>query len=103
MEITYFHPDIEYYLESLEKKTKDKVSRTIHLLSRMGYRLSMPFSKKIEKNLYELRILTPENIRVFYTFYQDKIVLLHAIHKKTQKLILKDLNTARNRLKLLLS
>ncbi|MCR4334239.1 MAG: type II toxin-antitoxin system RelE/ParE family toxin [Patescibacteria group bacterium] len=101
MKVFYFHPDIKLFFNSLEDMVSAKVSSTIKLLSIEEYHLSMPYSKKIEKNLYELRISSFQNIRIFYTFYEDQIVLLHAINKKTQKLKLKDLSTTRNRLKLL--
>ncbi len=101
MQIAYFHPDIKDFFNTLEDKVSAKVSNTVQLLSMKEYHLSMPYSKKIEKDLYELRISSLQNIRVFYTFNKGQIVLLHAINKKTQKLELNDLKTARNRLALL--
>ncbi len=103
MKIIYFHKDIKSFILSLENKIANKVINTIRLLSIEEYHLSMPFSKKLEKDLYELRILNTKNIRIFYTFYENQIVLLHIIDKKTQKLKLNDLKTARNRLSLLYS
>ncbi len=78
-----------------------RVNKAIGVLRIKTYHLSMPLSKKIEKDLFELRILGIENIRIFYTFYDNKVVLLHAILKKTQRLTLRDLSTARMRLKIL--
>lgn len=91
MKISFFHEDIKTFLDVLEDKMRAKVNATIKLLS-------MPYSRKVEKNLYELRISSIQNIRIFYTFHDNKIVLLHAIYKKTDKLPLHDLNTARHRL-----
>ncbi len=98
MLIKYFHNDIKQFIDSLEDKVSAKVNSVIELLSIEEYHLSMPFSKKIEKNLYELRIFSLQNIRVFYTFFENEIVLLHVINKKTEKLELNDLRTARQRL-----
>lgn len=93
------HTDIDKYLDSVSKEERDKVDRAIEMLEMKEYRIEMPFSRKIENDLYELRIKSSKNIRIFYTFHQNNIVLLHIIGKKTQKLTLKDINTARNRLK----
>ncbi|MDO8575434.1 MAG: type II toxin-antitoxin system RelE/ParE family toxin [bacterium] len=101
MLITYFHKDIKSFLNSLEKAVKAKVDSMIIILSVEEYHLSMPYSKKIEKGIYELRILNLQNIRIFYTFYEGQIVLLYACNKKTQKLKLNYLNTVRKRLALL--
>lgn len=101
MDILYFHYDIAVFLDSLEKTTRAKINRLIRLLSEKEYRLAMPYSRKLEKDLYELRARSGQNIRVFYTFYQNKIVLLHVVSKKTQRLEKQDLETARARLALL--
>lgn len=61
----------------------------------------MPDSKRLEKDLYELRIRSIESIRIFYTFFENQIILLYAIHKKSQELKYKDLSTARQRLNFL--
>lgn len=98
MEITNIHPDINKFIESLDISTNSKLVKTIQLLAIEEYHLGMPYSKKIESNLYELRIKNTQNIRVFYTFNNNAIVLLHIVNKKSQKLIKKDLETARKRL-----
>lgn len=91
------HKDIDKFINSLSKEERDKVEWAVKMLEIKEYRIEMPFSRKIENDIYELRIKSSKNIRIFYTFYQDIIVLLHIISKKSQKLPLKDLNTARNR------
>lgn len=101
MEIAYFHRDIPKFFNSLEKSVRARVIRLTELLSVETYHLGMPYSKKLEKNLYELRTQSIQHIRVFYTFYEGKIILLHAVHKKTRKLATRDLETARQRLRLL--
>ncbi len=98
MELNYFHRDIESFFKSLEKGTRAKVARLTRLLSEREYHLSMPYSKRLEKDLYELRSHGSQNVRIFYTFHNDGVVLLYAICKKTQKLSKKDLETARQRL-----
>jgi hypothetical protein len=99
MLIKYYHKDIEFFLDSLESKVRAKVDSIIQLLSIREYHLSLPYSRKIESNLYELRVSGLQNIRIFYTFYEDNVVLLLAINKKTQKLKWENLNTCRKRLR----
>ncbi|MEK7567550.1 MAG: type II toxin-antitoxin system RelE/ParE family toxin [Patescibacteria group bacterium] len=101
MEIIHYHPDIEKFFSSLESTTATKVARLIELLGIREYNLVMPFSRMLEKGLYELRIQGMSNVRVFYTFYGGKVFLLHAVSKKTKKLERRDLKTARGRLVLL--
>src|SRR5581483_9570088 len=98
MEIFYVHSDIRKFIDLLDDSTALQIERAVQLLSLETYNLRMPFSEKIEKDLYELRIAGKKNIRIFYTFYSETIYLLHIIEKKTQKLSLKDMKTARNRL-----
>jgi len=92
------HTDINKFLDSLQKEERSKVDRAVEMLEIKEYRIEMPFSRKIEKDLYELRIKSEHNIRIFYTFYQNSIYLLHIISKKSQKLSKKDIDTARDRL-----
>ena len=101
MEVKYYHRDIERFLNSLDKTTRARVDRSIQLLSQRTYQLMMPDSKRLEKDLYELRIRSIENIRIFYTFFDGQIILLYAIHKKSHELKHKDLFTARQRLNFL--
>jgi len=98
MEIYYFHRDIELFLNELEESTRAKVTRLLEYLTVEGYLLGMPHAKRIEKDLYELRVLGSQNIRIFYIFHRDKIVLLHVISKKSNRLVDSDLKTARQRL-----
>lgn len=95
----YAHSDIRRFIKSLPEEESSKVVWAIKMLEIKEYRIEMPFSRKIENDLYELRIKSSKNIRLFYTFHQNNIVLLHIISKKSQKLSLKDINTARNRLR----
>ena len=98
MEIVNVHPDIRKFIELLDYETRAYIDKIIAVLAFYEHRLAMPYSKKIEKNLYELRIKTSKNIRIFYTFYNNKVFLLHIINKEKQKLSPKDIDTARKRL-----
>lgn len=93
------HGDIDKFLDSLPKKDRVKVDRAVEMLELKEYRLEMPFSRKISENLHELRVKSSQNVRVFYTFYQNSVFLLHIIGKKGDKIPQKDLKTATARLK----
>ena len=60
-----------------------------------------PFSKYLETGLYEVRIRSRSDLlRIFYTFKKGQIIiLLHNFIKKQQKTPLRELETARKRLK----
>ena len=94
MEIVTVHPDIINTIKSFDVLTQAKIVRLTELLEMREYRLGMPYSKKIASNLYELRIKSIQNVRIFYMFHNEQIVLLHVIAKKTQKLIKKDIEKA---------
>ena len=98
MEIVKIHHDIDEFVSKLDPDTRSQILRIVNLLGIHGYSLGMPYSKKIEKNLYELRIKATKNIRIFYTFHESKIIFLHIISKEKQKLSKNQLTTARSRL-----
>lgn len=99
MEVVATHPDIKKRIAELPRAVEVRVLQLIELLQLREYRLSMPFSKKISKNLYELRVMGEQHIRIFYTFHSNRAVLLHIVSKKSQKLQKRDLETARQRLR----
>ena len=72
-------------------KLRAKAFRDIELLQEHGNDLREPYVKPIKgkygKNLYELRIKYANDIaRIFYfTYYNNKFVLLHGFIKKTMK------------------
>ena len=61
----------------------------------------MPYSKKLLTNLYELRVRGRQKVRIFYCFYQNQAIIVHAFIKKSQKTPQKEIKTALNRIALL--
>jgi len=57
----------------------------------------MPYSKKLTKNLYELRISGKVSLRIIYTQIDQFYVLLHAFQKKTNQTPKKEIQTAESR------
>jgi len=58
----------------------------------------MPYSKPLGFKLYELRTTGKVNIRIFYSFRDSKVILLHAFIKKTQKTPRTEINLAKKEL-----
>lgn len=98
MQIKIFDSILEQFIQSLEKATIAKVLRTIDLLERFGHQLGMPHSKKIGAALFELRVRGQQEIRIFYTFQNNTIVLLHGFIKKSQRIPKRELHTAHQKL-----
>ena len=73
------------FIEEQELTTQAKVAHYINLLKENGPYLKPPFSKKLAKKLYELRVPGKVAVRIFYMYLNNKYYLLHAFKKKTQK------------------
>lgn len=99
MEIKIFDESLSKFIQSLEKSTIAKILRTIDLLEMFGYKLGPPHSRKVSDNLLELRIRGKQEVRIFYTFYKNKIVLLHGFIKKSQRIPKREIQVAIEKLK----
>ncbi len=98
MEVMFLHKDIRKFIDRLDDSTYAEVFRLIEILSLREHQIGMPHSKKIEKDIYELRVTSKQSVRIFYTFCEGKVFLLHVISKKSQRLHVDDIATARQRL-----
>lgn len=101
MRIETLDKSIDAFLLALEKPTQAKAIRALDLLEEFGYRLGMPHSKKVGKELFELRIRGKQEVRIFYAFRKNNIILLHGFIKKSQKIPVKEFQTALQKLSLL--
>ena len=90
------------FIESLNPKAKAKVINALDLLSEFGINLGMPRVKKISgTELWELRVVGGDNIRIFYiTMSKRTFLLLHGFVKKKQKTDRKEISTALTRLRI---
>jgi phage-related protein len=77
---------VQEFLDSLETKMRVKALNSLTLLEQSGNELREPYSKPIEKGIFELRIQFAGDIsRIFYFFYMGKkIILTNGFIKKTQ-------------------
>ncbi len=91
---------INDFILSLETKTQSKIRDSIKLLTEYGIRLGQPHVKKLTgTELWELRIVGSNSIRIFYIAVSGKnFLLLHGFKKKKDKTQPKEIKTAENRL-----
>ena len=99
--VKFIRDDIQAFLLSFNNSTVSKVINSLELLDELGEQIRPPRSKKIAKNIYELRIVSDLHVRIFYTFYKENFWILHAFIKKSQKIPSKELKIVINRLKYL--
>jgi phage-related protein len=86
---------VEEFIDGLDSAAQRKFFFKRGLLEEFGPRLPQPHAKRLEENLYELRFETHAGqIRVFYFFDGKRIILVHAMKKKTQKLPAQELAIA---------
>lgn len=91
------------FIDTLSNKTILKIKFEMRLLENYG--LSLLTTSKIKKlsgfsNLYELRIKTRVQIRLFFSFVPPhSFLILHGFIKKTNKTPLHEIKTAVNRQK----
>ncbi len=89
------------FMYSLAKNQRTKVDKIIDLVKKYGLPAIYPYVKKLSGTpLWEIRIVGKDNIRFFYIGRkEEKIILLHAFIKKTQKTPTKEIMVALQRLK----
>ena len=86
------------FLLKLDKEDRRVVGVDIFSVQK-GFPLGLPLCRKISKELWERRSDLSDGIcRVFFTVFNNTIVLLHGFKKKSQKTPLEELEIAKNRL-----
>lgn len=92
---------VEDFLDSLSDKLSAKTSRSIKILEEFGFELSMPYIRKIDNDIWELRTIQSTNITriMFFFFDGEKIILTNGFIKKTNKTPIEEIKTARKYMK----
>lgn len=88
---------VQNYVNRLPDAERLKIAAYLHILGEMGYQMRRPFADSLgnKTGLYELR---PGRHRVLYFFYlRNKVVLLHAFMKKTDKIPEREIEIALQR------
>lgn len=89
---------VREWLKSLSKEDKTIIGEDIKTVE-YGWPLGMPLVRKMDKDLWEVRInLTNKEIaRIFFTVIGNTMVLLHGFIKKSQQTPVNDLRIAKER------
>ena len=99
--LKFLYDETYDFLLSFDDETTARVLGNLELLDELGPLLRPPKSKKVIKDLYELRVHGKLSIRIFYTFYKNQIFILGAFVKKSQKIPKQELKKVMNTLKFL--
>ena len=78
-------PKVQALLDSLENEAYSKALRFLTFLDRGRYELREPHTKKLTRNIYELRIPGKQEVRLLYGFKNGDIIVVSGFIKKTQK------------------
>lgn len=95
----FFNDKVESFILSLEKPTIAKVLHVIDLLEKFGHQLNLPHSKKVNADLFELRIRGQQEVRIFYTFQKGNVTILHGFIKKSQRIPKREIEQAKRKLR----
>lgn len=90
---------VSEFIMSLELKAQTKVRNSIRLLKAFGTSIGLPHVKKLTgTDLWELRILGTDSIRIIYITITGKtLLLLHGFKKKKNKIPQKEIKMALGR------
>ena len=92
---------VRQWLRALNREEKKIIGEDIKT-AQFGWPLGMPLVRKLERDLWEIRISLGSRIaRVLFTVDEDLMILLHGFIKKSSKIPPKDLELAKRRLKVL--
>jgi phage-related protein len=87
------------FIKSLTKEEKRIIGADVRIVQN-SFPIGLPLVRKLRPKLWEIRSDLKDGInRVFFTFINEKIILLHGIVKKTQKTPPKEINVATERIK----
>ncbi len=99
--VKFLRDETYNFLTSLDDDTATKAFGLLEVLDELGLHLGPPKLKKINKEIYELRVVSKISVRILFSFLESDIYILHAFIKKSQKIPRKELENAIQRLKYL--
>jgi len=90
---------VREFIKKLSKEVQKEVGADIRIVQDK-FPIGLPLVRKLKPELWEIRSSIKDGInRVFFTFINEKIILLHAFIKKMQKTPMKEIDVALERLK----
>ncbi len=96
--IVITHTAVDKFIDDLDPTSRAKTILAVDRLGKFGPHLPPPDSKKIGKELFELRTRAEVQVRLFYGFRKEKVFIVHGIIKKTGKIPKRDVALAQRRL-----
>lgn len=100
--VEYIHNSIKKFIDELDIVTKASVLHALYELSILGNELAFPLSKYIGKKLFELRITKPMNVRIIYTFQNNRAWVLNIFKKKSNRIPKREIDLALQRIKMII-
>ncbi len=97
-----FHTAVTRFIVTTPHFTQARILRELELLEQYGRSLPMPHSKKVTKQLFELRVRGKQHVRLLYCFIEQRILVIHGFIKKSNAIPVKEIRTATQRMQLLL-
>lgn len=92
---------VREWLKSLAREQRKIIGEDIKTVQ-FGWPLGMPLVRKLDQDLWEVRIRLPAGIaRVMFTTGEQRMILLHGFIKKSQKTPREDLELAKTRRRML--
>ena len=86
-------------IKGFSKDDQKEIGADIRVVQN-NFPIGLPLVRKLKPDLWEIRsIITNGFFRVFFTFLSERIILLHAIIKKTNKTPIQEIEVAIARLK----
>ena len=86
-------------IKRLSKDDQKEIGADIRVVQN-SFPMGLPLVRKLKPDLWEIRSMVKDGIfRVFFTIHNEKIILLHAIIKKSNKTPPQELDVAVARLK----
>ncbi|MEK9181941.1 MAG: type II toxin-antitoxin system RelE/ParE family toxin [Patescibacteria group bacterium] len=101
--VEYVSANIKKFITNLDINSNASVKHALYELYFMGNELTFPLSRSIGDKMFELRVTNPEHIRIIYAFYKNTAWILHVFKKKSNKIPQKEIELAKQRLKMLTS
>jgi phage-related protein len=104
LEVRFFKTDggaepVREWLRELTANDRKRIGEDVKTVQ-FGWPLGMPLVRKMEKDLWEVRVHLDNRIaRLLFTVSGNTIVLLHGFIKKSQGTPQADLNLARDRMR----
>ena len=100
-EILYYNENVQELINDLPVGIRAYYARITERMVIFGPNLGMPFTRSMGKGLFEIRVKGKEGIgRAFFcTIADQRIIILHAFIKKSQKTPKKELEIARKRMR----